>query len=368
MAVYLVDFENVSSAGISGIQKLTKEDKVYIFYTVNASNMSFAAHLNLLSSPAEVVYYNVASGGKNALDFQLASFLGYLICQGQEKKFCIISNDRGFEYVKTFWERNGVAADISIFGAPSINRSLLAAEKPFAARIQQNVTAPAVQAAVEASAAPEDKAVPAENTEAAKIAETVSEADEAEQSAEKPAPKKRGRPRGAAKKSAESAEKRSAEKAEPLPMPPSIGSAEKAEPLPMPPSIASTDGFASGTAESFGTATAQKAETAKKEPKKQAAKQTNKQAKQSNKSTAKQQGNAKPAAGGEIPANLKTALSKAGVIDDAEIRNVLGLLKSSEGKQQFYRGILKFFGMERGVEIYKAVRPEYTNLTKLVKQ
>ena len=323
MAVYLVDFENVSSAGISGIQKLTKEDKVYIFYTVNASNMSFAAHLNLLSSPAEVVYYNVASGGKNALDFQLASFLGYLICQGKEKKFCIISNDRGFEYVKTFWERNGAAADISIFGAPSINRSLLAAEKPFAARIQQNVTAPAVQTAVEASAAPEDKAVPAENTDAAKIAETVSEADEAEQSEEKPAPKKRGRPRGAANKSAESAEKKSAEKPE----------------------------------------------TVKKEPKKQAAKQTDKQTKQSPKNTAKpQQGSAKPAAGGEIPANLKTALSKAGVIDDAEIRNVLGLLKSSEGKQQFYRGILKFFGMERGVEIYKAVRPEYTNLTKLVKQ
>lgn len=330
MAVYLVDFENVSSAGISGIQKLTKEDKVYIFYTVNASNMSFAAHLNLLSSPAEVVYYNVASGGKNALDFQLASFLGYLICQGKEKKFCIISNDRGFEYVKTFWERNGAAADISIFGAPSINRSLLAAEKPFAARIQQNVTAPAVQTAVEASAAAEDKTVPAENIETAKIAEAVSEAAEAEQPAEKPAPKKRGRPRGAAKKSAENAEK------------------EKKS--------------------------AEKAETVKKEPKKQAAKQTDKQAKQSPKSTAKpqfekkQQGNAKSAAGGEIPANLKTALSKAGVIDDAEIRNVLGLLKSSEGKQQFYRGILKFFGMERGVEIYKAVRPEYTNLTKLVKQ
>ena len=334
MAVYLVDFENVSSAGISGIQKLTKEDKVYIFYTVNASNMSFAAHLNLLSSPAEVVYYNVASGGKNALDFQLASFLGYLICQGKEKKFCIISNDRGFEYVKTFWERNGAAADISIFGAPSINRSLLAAEKPFAARIQQNLTASMVQAAVEASAAAEDKTAPAENTETAKIAETVSEADEAEQSAEKPAPKKRGRPRGAAKKSAESAEK--------------------------------------------DKKSAEKPETVKKEPKKQAAKQTDKQAKQSPKNTAKpqsekqsankRQGNAKPAAGGDIPANLKNALSKAGVIDDAEIRNVFGLLKSSEGKQQFYRGILKFFGMERGVEIYKAVRPEYTNLTKLIKQ
>ena len=94
MAVYLIDFENVTSAGISGVQKLTKEDKVYIFYTANAANMSFAAHLNLLSSPAEIIYYNVSSGGKNALDFQLSSFLGYLISQGKEKQFYIISNDR----------------------------------------------------------------------------------------------------------------------------------------------------------------------------------------------------------------------------------------------------------------------------------
>lgn len=340
MAVYLVDFENVSSAGISGIQKLTKEDKVYIFYTVNASNMSFAAHLNLLSSPAEVVYYNVASGGKNALDFQLASFLGYLICQGQEKKFCIISNDRGFEYVKTFWERNGVAADISIFGAPSINRSLLAAEKPFAARIQQNAaapvpaapTAPAVQESVE------DKTVQEEKSESEKTAEIVSEVVEAEQTAEKPAPKKRGRPRSAAKQSAEGEEKK-----------------KKAD--------------------------EKKSETAKKEPKKQAEKQTDNQAKQSPKASAKpqtekqqkqsvpkQQKTAKIVTDGEIPANLKTALSKAEVVDETDIKNVFELLKSSEGKQQFYRGILKFFGMERGVEVYKAVRPEYTNLTKLVKQ
>ena len=331
MAVYLVDFENVSSAGISGIQKLTKEDKVYIFYTVNASNMSFAAHLNLLSSPAEVVYYNVASGGKNALDFQLASFLGYLICQGQEKKFCIISNDRGFEYVKTFWERNGVAADISILGAPSINRSLLAAEKPFAARIQQNVTTPSPVV----QETPEDKTVPAEKAAAENPAEMLSETAEAEQTAEKPAPKKRGRPKNAAKQSAEGAEKD-----------------KKSD---------------------------KKSGSIKKESKKQAAEQMDKQTKQSAKTSAKskpekqksakkQQGNTKTVSDGEIPENLKTALSRAEVTDDAEIRNVFDLLKSSEGKQQFYRGILKFFGMERGVEVYKAVRPEYTNLTKLIKQ
>ncbi|MEZ3453481.1 MAG: hypothetical protein K1W17_03830 [Oscillospiraceae bacterium] len=324
MAVYLVDFENVSSAGISGIQKLTKEDKVYIFYTVNASNMSFAAHLNLLSSPAEVVYYNVASGGKNALDFQLASFLGYLICQGKDKKFCIISNDRGFEYVKTFWERNGAAADISIYGAPSINRSLLAAEKPFAARIQQNTAAPSVQPPTEEFAVIGEEAVSSEKVEMAKAAETAADAIEAERAAEKPAPKKRGRPRNTLKQEKkEEAKGRKPEK------------------------TAKTESASESKKNEAGT---QSIKQQKKEP-------------------AKSKSETKPVSGaGEIPPSLKGALSKAGIIDDAEIRNVLGLLKSAEGKQQFYRGILKFFGMERGVEVYKAVRPEYTNLTKLVKQ
>ncbi|MDE5742284.1 MAG: hypothetical protein K2H90_07545, partial [Oscillospiraceae bacterium] len=138
MAVYLIDFENVTSAGISGIQRLTKEDKVYIFYTVNASNMSFAAHMNLLSSPAEVIYYNVTSGGKNALDFQLASFLGFLISKGEDKDFYIISNDKGYDHVKNFWERSGVAEGVTIHSAPSINRSLIPIEKPFTSKIQQS--------------------------------------------------------------------------------------------------------------------------------------------------------------------------------------------------------------------------------------
>ena len=325
MAVYLVDFENVSSAGISGIQKLTKEDKVYIFYTVNASNMSFAAHLNLLSSPAEVVYYNVASGGKNALDFPLASFLGYLICQGKDKKFCIISNDRGFEYVKTFWERNGAAADISIYGAPSINRSLLAAEKPFAARIQQNAAAPSVQPPQEEFAAIGEDAVSVEKAEAAKAAETAADAIEAERDAEKPAPKKRGRPKSTPKQEKqEEAKGRKFEK----------------------------------TAKTESAALESKKNGTEAQP-----------IKQQKKESTKSKSETKPVSGaGEIPPSLKGALSKAGIIDDAEIRNVFGLLKSAEGKQQFYRGILKFFGMERGVEVYKAVRPEYTNLTKLVKQ
>lgn len=272
MAVYLIDFENVTSAGISGVQKLTKEDKVYIFYTANAANMSFAAHLNLLSSPAEIIYYNVSSGGKNALDFQLSSFLGYLISQGKEKQFYIISNDRGYEHVKTFWELSGMADGVTINGSPSVNRTL-ALEKPFAARIVQEAKQEEIPA-VEEQAVPEIEEAAQESV----AEEAAAEEETAEPEVKKEAPKK----------------------------------------------------------------TAKKKTTAKKKPAKEAVP--------------------------EAMDVLKSVLEKAEVTDSKEIDKIYDLLKKSTGKQQFYREMLKIYGLERGVEVYKTVRPEYTNLTKLVRK
>lgn len=291
--VYLVDFENVTSAGISGIQRLTKEDKVYIFYTVNAANMSFAAHLNLLSSPAEVIYYNVSSGGKNALDFQLSSFLGYLISKGEEKSFCIISNDKGFEYVKSFWEKSGLAGEISIDAAPSINRALLPMEKPFTAKIQQGIHNQ------QRGTEPENKPIEAEvsiseNTpvrEAEQSVQDIQSIPDPDEVMEKK-PKKRGRPKGK-KSEVKSVEKTPAAK-------------KGREKTPSPADVAME--------------------------------------------------------------TLKTSMAKADVTDPSELKAMMKLLKESEGKQQFYRGIIKIFGMEKGVGVYKTIRPEYTNLTKLVKQ
>lgn len=318
MAVYLIDFENVTSAGISGIQRLTKDDKVYIFYTVNASNMSFAAHLNLLSSPAEVIYYNVSSGGKNALDFQLASFLGYLISKGEDKNFCIISNDKGYDYVKSFWERSGLAAGITVNSSPSINRSLLPMERPFASKIQQTVqeakTAEKIEEKHEAetvseitSAAseisetvPEKADIPAETQAAA-----PAEAPDPEEVMEKKPAKRRGRPKS------KKAETKSAASAE----------------------NASKSGKAANPAKAANN-------TVKKD---------------------------KSFVSDSVSQSVKNAAAKAGVSSEKEISGILELLRSADGKQQFYRGLLKIFGMERGVEVYKAVRPEYTNLSKMVR-
>ena len=42
MKCYLVDYENVNSAGLTGINKLSSDDLVMIFYSDNASTVTFA--------------------------------------------------------------------------------------------------------------------------------------------------------------------------------------------------------------------------------------------------------------------------------------------------------------------------------------
>ncbi|MGN0637163.1 MAG: PIN domain-containing protein [Huintestinicola sp.] len=120
MSVFLVDFENVTSAGLAGIEKLTESDTVYIFYTLSAASLSFDAHRNVMSSKAKVNYISVTAGAKNALDFQLDSFLGYLAAVSRDRKFFIVSADNGYLAVKSFWEKTMGISDLEIKLIPNI--------------------------------------------------------------------------------------------------------------------------------------------------------------------------------------------------------------------------------------------------------
>ena len=77
MSVFLVDYENTHS--LSGIATLSKDDKVVIFYSQNANSLTFDTHKRIMESPATVEYKYVGTGSQNALDFQLSTYLGYLV-------------------------------------------------------------------------------------------------------------------------------------------------------------------------------------------------------------------------------------------------------------------------------------------------
>lgn len=104
MNCFLIDFENVKSSGLKGIEHLIENDDVYIFYSEYANTITFDVHHKINKSNANLKFFKSGIVGKNALDFQLISYLGYLIAQKKYKNYFVITGDRGFESAVSFWK------------------------------------------------------------------------------------------------------------------------------------------------------------------------------------------------------------------------------------------------------------------------
>jgi len=108
MSCYLVDYENVNKDGLNGVNQLTAGDSVCIFYSENADTLSFSLHHRLVESKANISFILVESKTKNALDFQLVTYLGYLIAADKSVSYFIVSKDNGFGSACDFWARQNV--------------------------------------------------------------------------------------------------------------------------------------------------------------------------------------------------------------------------------------------------------------------
>jgi hypothetical protein len=131
MKIYLIDTENVSYHWMDKI-KLKNDDKIILFYTCNTSHipylelerMSEKLHGKCIKSEKKKISYkdieylivnnNVpfemieCSIGKNALDFQLVSYLGMLIFENPDAEFIIVSDDHGFDAVVSMWSKKQI--------------------------------------------------------------------------------------------------------------------------------------------------------------------------------------------------------------------------------------------------------------------
>lgn len=105
---YLIDYENVKLAGLKGIENLTEDDVVYLFYSENANTLTFSMHRKINSCKAHFNLTEVKTGKANALDFQLVTYLGYLIAMSPKHAYYIVSQDKGFKSACTFWQDRGV--------------------------------------------------------------------------------------------------------------------------------------------------------------------------------------------------------------------------------------------------------------------
>lgn len=114
MNYYLVDYENVKAHGLDGITSLDSSDVLVIFYSENADSLTFELHRTLNESKAEISYQKVDVGTKNALDFQLATYLGYLVRdnEGKDSSYYIVTKDQGYTSLVSYWKKRNV--DVSM--------------------------------------------------------------------------------------------------------------------------------------------------------------------------------------------------------------------------------------------------------------
>ena len=116
MNYYLVDYENVKSHGLDGITSLDSNDVLVIFYSENADSLTFGLHRRLNESKAKISYQKVDVGTKNALDFQLATYLGYLVRdnEGKESSYYIVTKDQGFSSLVNYWKKRKINVSLIV--------------------------------------------------------------------------------------------------------------------------------------------------------------------------------------------------------------------------------------------------------------
>ena len=121
MAIYLIDYENTGVKGLHGIEKLQEHDLIVVFYGPKTGAVPFDDHVRISSAVSHVEYIKTSKTAKNYLDFQLATYLGYLIALTGVKEYCVVSKDGGYDSVIDFWKTKGMSI---------VRRESIGTEKP----------------------------------------------------------------------------------------------------------------------------------------------------------------------------------------------------------------------------------------------
>lgn len=121
---FLVDSENVNDNWLMLFDMADEDDEIVVFYTKKSPHMSYMSVIRLIENNSINVRFEECYEGTNALDFQLVSYMGYLMgcagsfsenkCDASSAKSCadeyiIMSNDTGYDPAVRFWKDKGFA-------------------------------------------------------------------------------------------------------------------------------------------------------------------------------------------------------------------------------------------------------------------
>ena len=130
---FLVDSENVNDNWLMLFDMADEDDEIVVFYTKKSPHMSYMSVIRLMENNKINIRFEESYEGTNALDFQLVSYMGYLMGRNDTQsesnssaapivantadvsaascadEYIIMSNDTGYDPAVRFWKDKGYA-------------------------------------------------------------------------------------------------------------------------------------------------------------------------------------------------------------------------------------------------------------------
>lgn len=93
--IFLVDGDNNIGTGLKGVDMLSEQDTVLVFYQKTGLALSKIQKL-CAGTRADVQYIESVRSGRNSIDFQIITELGVLVGRGEADYAYVISQDKGY--------------------------------------------------------------------------------------------------------------------------------------------------------------------------------------------------------------------------------------------------------------------------------
>ena len=94
--IFLVDGDNNIGTGLTGVDMLSDQDTVLIFYQKEKGLALSKLQKLCAGTAADVQYIESVRGGKNSIDFQIITELGVLVGRREADYAYVISQDKGY--------------------------------------------------------------------------------------------------------------------------------------------------------------------------------------------------------------------------------------------------------------------------------
>ena len=95
MRIFYIDYENVRTEGLRGIDKIDTKTKVFLVCGINDCIRLIDVNY-IMKSKAKLEILPVQTGKKDALDFQLVTHL--MLKYNKKNEYVIISKDQGYDF------------------------------------------------------------------------------------------------------------------------------------------------------------------------------------------------------------------------------------------------------------------------------